>query len=267
MKKLILVLAVAVGLVTVSCNIQERIVFNENMGGSYETGFDLSQILEATGSMGASGSGVASKKMDTLIRFNDVLVKYKDSIATLPKEKQAALQKMKNMTMRMQMDEDKNIFTLNIGKEFKNFSDIEFISYEMDEMMNLAKENTAGGQAAGPGGDMLKTDKVRYFFENNTFKRVDEKLVDLKDGEEKLEVEEEVTEEDMMMKGMMGEFEDMLAESKMTLEYVFPKKVKSVSMEGATISPDGKTVTFQVDLKTLMDNKKFLENFEVVLED
>lgn len=265
MKKLFLVVSIAIGLSFVSCNVQERIVFNEQMGGSYETSFDLSQILELSGGMGASSSDGPSKKMDTIIAFNDVLIKYKDSIATLPKEKQAQLQKMKDMTMRMQMDEDQSIFKFNINKDFKAFSDIEFVSYEIDEMMNLAKENTMGVQGAGPGADMLKTEKVRYFFENNTFKRVDEKLVNTEEKE--LGGEEKIEEDMMMMKGMMAEFDDMLTESKMTLEYVFPKKVKSVSMEGATIAPDGKTVTFEVDWKTLTDNKRLLENFEVVLED
>jgi len=263
MKKISFLVFAIIVLVFASCNVQERIIFNENMGGVYETSFDLSQMLEAAGSMGASNSDKASKKMDTVIVFNDVLVKYKDSIATLPKEKQVQLQKMKDMTMRMQMDEEANVFKFNLGKTFSNFSDIEFVSYEMDEMMNLAKNNAGGPQGAGPAGDMLKTEKVRYTFENNTFRRVDEKLAKMEDGEE---VEEEV-EEDPMMKGMMAEFDDMLRESMMTLEYVFPKKVKSVSMEGATIGPDGKTVTFEVDWKTLMDNKKLLENFEVVLED
>lgn len=262
MKKLLLLFSVSI--VFVSCNVQERIVFNEQMGGVYETSFDLSQMLEAAGSMGARNPDKVSKKMDTIITFNDVLVKYKDSIATLPKEKQMQLQKMKDMTMRMQMDEDANVFKFNIGKTFKDFSDIELVSYEMDEMMDLAKENAAGPQGAGPGGDMLKTEKVRYFFENNTFKRVDENLVNAEEGEV---VEEEETQEDMMMKGMMAEFDDMLRDSKMTLEYVFPKKIKSVSMEGAKIGPDGKSVTFEVDWKTLTDNKKMLENFEVVLED
>ncbi|MFT5078705.1 MAG: hypothetical protein ACI917_001221, partial [Patiriisocius sp.] len=227
MKKSLVVLCAAVALAFVSCDVQERIVFNEHMGGSYETSFDLSQMLESVGSMGASSKDEPSKKLDTLITFNDILVKYKDSIATLPKEKQVQLQNMKNMTMRMQMDEGNNIFKFNIGKEFARFSEIEFVSYEMDEMIDLAKNNAA--QEAGPAGDMLKTEKVRYFFENNTFKRVDEKLVNSEEVE--LEVVEE-SEEDMMMQGMMAEFDDMLLESKMKLEYVFPRKVKSVSMEG-----------------------------------
>lgn len=264
MKKLLWVFTLA--LAVVSCNVQERIVFNENMGGSYQSSFDFSQIIEATGSMGASSSDKATKKMDTLITFNDVLVQYKDSIATLPKEKQAQLQKMKDMTLRMQMDEDKNIFNFTVNKEFTTFNEIEFVSYEIDEMMNLAKDNAAGSQAAGPGGDMLKTDKVRYFFEDNTFKRVDEKLVGEQEGVVN-DAEEENTEAALMMKGLMGEFGDMLAGSKMKLAYVFPKKVKSVSMDGAKIGPDGKSVTFEVDWKTLTDNKKLLENFEVVLEE
>ncbi|EDM43622.1 hypothetical protein SCB49_08528 [unidentified eubacterium SCB49] len=262
MKKLLLVLTLAVGLTFVSCNVQERIVFNQQMGGVYETSFDLSKMLELSASMGAPSTDATSKKIDTVIVFNDVLVQYKDSIATLPKERQMQLEKMKDMTMRMHMDNDASIFKFNISKDFESFNDIEFVSYEIDEMLSLAKNNTEDAPT-GPGSDLLKTDKVRYFFENNRFRRVDEKLLNAD------EVTDEVVEDeaDLLTKGMLAEFDDMLTGSKITLTYVFPKKIKSVSMDSAIIATDGKTVTYEVDWKTLSDNKKLLENFEVLLED
>jgi len=261
MKKVLFFISAILVLTVTSCNVQERIVFNEEMGGVYETSFDLSNMLQIAGATGTSTSDKSSKKMDTIIKFNDVLVMYKDSIASLSQEKQQQLKNMKDMNLHMQMDQENSIFKFKIDKAFKSFKEIELVSYELDEMMNLAKENATTTTPQGPGADMLKTDKVRYIFENNIFKRVDEKLFI------EHEVEQEpVAEADMMMQGLMSEFEDLLTESKMTLEYVFPKRVKSVSHEEAIISPDGKTVTFVVDWKSLMDNEKLLESFEVELK-
>lgn len=274
MKKLFFGFVLA-ALTIMSCNVQERIVFDQNMGGTYESSFDLSGILKIAGEGRPASVDRESEKMDTVFVFDDLLVQYKDSIATLSPEKQAELEKMKGMKMRMVMDEDAGIFTMSVDKKFTNFGEVEFVSYQLDEMMNMAKTQT-GQQSPGAGMDnMLKTDKVQYVFENNTFKRVDAKYArknaisdsgaDGNNEDDSSEAEDDMAE--AMMKGMMSEFEDALRESKMVLEYSFPKKIKSVSHENAVISEDGKTVRFEVDWKTLSDNEELLENFEVVLED
>lgn len=272
MKKLLFTLVFVV-IAFASCNVQERIIFNEHMGGTYESSFDLSEMLKIAAE-GNPESGVKEKKkVDTLFVFNDLMEEYKDSIATLSPEKRAELEKMKDMKMRMVMDEEEGIFKISVNKDFDNFEEVAFASYQMDEMMNMAKAQS--GQQSDQGGmnDMLKSDKVLYTFNNNTFTRVDAKLAEMEMEEEAIDDEtdeQSQAEEDLaaaMMEGMLGEFEDALRESMMILEYTFPKKIKSVSHENAVISDDGKTVRFAVDWKTLSDNKKLLENFEVVLEE
>ena len=261
MKKFLCIVALAV--IFVSCNVQERIFFDENMGGNYEMSFDMSSMLQIA-NQDKPTTARALKKMDTLIVFRDMLEEMKDSIATLSPEKQAELAKLKNMTMRMQMDEANNVFKFSAKKTFKEFSEIAFVSNQMDEVFNMAKQEA--GTAKGPGSDMLKTDKVFYTFANNTFTRVDEKAMKMKDEGAKSQTETESAESEMM-KGMLSEFDDLMKSSKMTLVYSFPKKVKSVSKKDAVISEDGSTVTYSVDWKTLMDDKKVLENFEVILEE
>ena len=257
-------------IVLVSCNVQERIVFNNDMGGTYESTFDLGQMMQMVGQSGAASTEELPVKMDTLINFNDMMVQYKDSIATLSPDKQAQLQQLKGMTMHMQMDQETGVYSIAANKKFSQFSDIEFVSYQMDEVFNMAKQQGAQEQqAAGPGGDMLKTDKVRYTFKDNVFRRVDEKTFEKENQTEgeATEIENEDSTGEDMMKGMLAQFDDMLAQSKMTLVYTFPKKIKSVSNDMAEISEDGKTVMFEVDWKTLLDDKTILDTFEVVLED
>lgn len=267
MKKIFLVAFISI--VFVSCNVQERILFDENMGGTYEMSFDLSAMLEVASKNGPATSDKPKKKIDTLIVFSEMLTQFKDSIATLPPKKQEELAKLENMTMHMQMDEENNVFKFSTTKTFNQFSEIAFVSDQMDEVFNMAKNQGVGAKSAGPGSDMLKTDKVIYTFENNTFSRLDEKAKNLKDANGRGEVDETNTEEDAqgdMLKGMLAEFDDMLKNSNMTLEYSFPKQVKSVSHKDAKISEDGKTVTYNIDWKTLLDDKKILETFEVTLE-
>lgn len=284
-KKIIGLLGLLV-FVLVSCNVQERIVFNDDMGGRYENSFDLSSMLTIANSMGGdrSNSEKESTKMDTVIVFADILREHKDSIASLPAEERAKIEMLKDFTMAMKMNEDTGEFKMNIYKDFKEFSEIERVSYEIDQVFDQAKNEAQQGQQAGPGGDLMSMDKVVYTFENNTFRRTDPKSLSehLKDEgilkeETRLDLEklkdnlaegDDNNQEDAMMKGMMSQFTEELSNSTMKLEYVFPRKVISVSPEGAVISEDGKTVTFVVPWSDILEEKtKVLENFEVVLED
>jgi len=274
MRNLFLIAIVAV-LTFTSCNVTESITFNDDMGGTYKSSFDLTTMMQMAKQMGPSTSKKEKVKMDTLISVNELMVVYKDSIAKLSPEKQEQLKAMKDMNMHMVMDEEEGVFLMEMNKPFKEFDDIAFVSYQMDEMFNIAKSQSGqneSGAANSGANDMLGQEKVTYTFVDNTFRRVDPKKL-VEEGETfdmDIEEEEQTDEEKAasdMMDGMLGQFEDMLKESTMILEYTFPKKIKSVSHEGAVISEDGKTVTFTVDWKKLTDDKELLRNFEVNLEE
>ncbi|WP_299763049.1 hypothetical protein [uncultured Dokdonia sp.] len=269
----------------ISCSVQERIVFNENMGGRYETSFDLSAMMTMANEMGggASSPDKEKTKMDTVVVFADLIRDHKDSIAGLPAEDRAKIEMLKDFTMAMKMDQANGEFKMDISKEFKTFSELERVAYEVDEVFEQAKSEAQKEQAA-PGGDMMSLDKVIYTFENNTFRRTDPKSltehledegllkeetrIDLEELKNNLASNEEESQEEAMLKGMMSQFTSELENSSMKLEYVFPRKVVSVSPEGAVISEDGKTVTFVVPWSDILEEKtKILENFEVVLED
>lgn len=53
----------------------------------------------------------------------------------------------------------------------------------------------------------------------------------------------------------------------MIFEGVFLRAIFSFSLDGETVSNDGKTVTFVVDMNTLQEDKESPKSFEVVLED
>lgn len=283
MKNQIFVSLIPILLLLGSCNVSERIVFDEDMGGRYESVIDLSQMMTLGSHARPADPEKETQKMDTLVVFNDILETYRDSIAALPAEQRKKMEALKDMSMQMKMDEENGEMVMIIAKDFKEFKDIERISYDMDAAFDSAKKTTPNGAQAtqGPAGEMMSMDKVIYTFTDNTFRRTDPKSLSehLKDEnilseETKLDLDDlkgtdpNRNEPDEMMKGMMAQMGEELSKSKMKLEYVFPRKVVSVLPEGAVISKDGKTVTFEVDWKTILEgDNRPLENFEVVLED
>ena len=86
MKQLILgILVTALSFLT-SCNIQERIVFNEDMGGTYENNMDLSTLMSLAGQNEFSDPEKKKVKLDTTIVFSELVEVYKDSISQLSVE-------------------------------------------------------------------------------------------------------------------------------------------------------------------------------------
>jgi len=282
MKRIVYITLIAMSLVLGSCDVQERIVFNEDMGGSFESIIDLSTMLTMAKANAPANAESKNQDIDTLIVFNEILETYKDSIATLPQEEKDKIEALKDMSMKMRVNEDDGEMKIVIAKNFKEFKDLERVSYDMEKAFESAKNTTEDGAKASnsPAGSLLTMDKVIYTFTDNTFRRTDpSSLSEYIDEDtvlsektlleqEKAKNEEPVVEDDNMFTAMFDQMTEELSASKMKLEYVFPRKVVSVSPEGAVISEDRKTVYFEVDWKTLMEDKnKILENFEVVLED
>lgn len=276
MKRQLFALVAFVAMLLASCSISERIVFNDDMSGKYESAFDMSTIMQLAKQAAPEDPEKEYKVMDTVMVFNEILEMYKDSISQLSAEEQVKLKKLRGMTMRMQMDEQEGVFKMKVQKDFNNFENIAFISNDLNDLFTVAKAHGGGANdTKSPADDLMKAAPVTYTFKNNVFRRVDiEKLseedsdflkkVTEEGAESKTEMNSEVGEQ---LDQMMGQFTEFLKKSTMTLEYVFPRAVKSVSHEGASVSDDGKTVTFVVDMQTLQEDKELLKNFEVVLED
>jgi len=210
----------------VSCNIQERIVFNQDMGGTYHMDMDVSTLMAFAGQSEFSDPEKESAKIDTTVVFSEMMEIYRDSISQLSDEERQNIERLEGFTLQLKMDEEEGVFIIDMGKDFQDFSELTQIVNDGDEVMNFAKRLEA---------------------------------------QNKETIEEE--EDSPGVAEMMKEFDELLENSYMTLEYVFPRKVKSVSNEFATINEDGQSVTCKVSWKVLMDDDSVLNNFEVVLED
>lgn len=252
-----------------SCNVTESIVFNNDMSGNYVTGFDMSPMMTyANENRPSSVEKEKKEKMDTTIVFNDVFKTYKDSIATLPEEERLSLEKLKGMVLDIEMDEEKNVFKFNMSKEFKKFDELKTIFEQVDEAMDYVKDvgNKDGEAPKEQLDEFAKTEAVSYSFSNNTFSRFQPNLVDTEVEDKTIEEANEEAEGDEMKDMFMMQFEELFSNSFYTLEYTFPKKVKSVSSPDAIISEDGKTVTYKMPWSTINTDASVM-NLDVILED
>ncbi|MGJ8590903.1 MAG: hypothetical protein ACSHXF_00045 [Aquaticitalea sp.] len=250
-----------------SCNVTESIVFNEQMGGTYKTSFDLSAMMAmANEGRPASVEREVKEPVDTTIVFSQFLETYKDSIATLPADKQAQMADMKGVIMDMQMDEAKGIFNFSMEKSFVNFDELKTINDQIDGAMTIAesfgKKDTGANTSQDQLDELTKTDPVNYTFANQTFTRTKIK----KDEGDQLEEGDEQEGNVEMSDMFKSQFEEMFKSTFYTMTYTFPKPIKTTSNKDAVVSDDRKTITVKNNLNAI-DNDATLMDLEVILED
>ncbi|MGY6648806.1 hypothetical protein [Wenyingzhuangia sp. IMCC45574] len=246
MKRILLVLFATISLF--SCNIKEEIYINKDGSGKVNYEVDFGSLLSQMATMAKSSKGDNSKmdkKVDTIIRFKDVIKMTKDSIAKLSAEKQALYESMKDFELRMQMDvkAGKGVFALN--SDFDHISKINNLDKIFQKASNKVNKKT------------IKTSSVdKYGFKYEFEKKKVRRIV----YENKLSKEEEKEYQDKLTKGQM-----VFSQSKYTILYHFERKIKAVSNKDAKISKDKKTLEITYPMDTVLKNPYLLE-FEVKLK-
>jgi len=218
-----------------SCNFTENITIAEDGSGSISMDMDASNLMALAGDELAKEG---DKRIDSTFSFKDVFDAKKDSIAQLPKEEQDRLKKLEKFSMKMLMDPQTQEFKISLLNDFKKIDDLGDM---MDAFEKASPMNNKKGAEGMPdfGFDKYKT-KTAYFFNGKKFK----KTVSRKD-----ELPE--TENDSIEM-----FKAMLSGSTYTVNYKFPKRIKSVSNKTATLSADKKTVTVVYPFSDYLDKPK-----------
>ena len=244
MKKTSLILASVLTLFLWSCNFTEDLFIEEDGSGKIAINFDGSELMQMGGGEQLNAS---TEKIDSIISFKELLELKKDSIAQLPEEEQRKLKKLENFKMHMIVDGENKDMKMNLFTNFKNVNELSdvFSAFQNAGAFSAKGENTPNKQVSV--GDATE---VSYSFNKNTFKRIGK-----------------VTNEELLQKSVdsLGSMEMFLSSSTYTLNYHFPRRVKSVSVKGALFSEDRKTVIYKVPFMDYMKNPEAL-NIEVVLE-
>lgn len=250
MKKIYLGAVIAFLTLFTSCQFSENIYINEDGTGKVSFNMDGSELMDMMGEEMAKGN---EKRIDSTISFKDLFKDQKDSIAKLPQAQQDKLKKLEAFQMHMVMDAEKKKMGMDMFADFKNVNELQDMFSAMNTAGDIDKNKNPNSQAGSNPMSALGAEGVsstNYSYNGNMFKREvvvldKEKLASVKDS--------------------LGQAKMMFASSDYTLNYHFPKKIKSVSLENAKISEDGKSFSVTVNFMQYIENPESL-NVEVELE-
>ncbi len=220
-----------------SCTFTEELTFNQDGSGKYNLNMDMSAMTAMMGTTKDSAQAEAMEKKDTLINFKDLIKENKAEIDTMSEESKMVIESLENMKMRMQMDEAKGLFLVDMFIDFKKINEIQNINEVIAKAQSLQSEQL---------NEAPSNQKTTFEYTKKMFKRKVE-LIKLSSEDQK-KFDENKAQYAMFMAG-----------SKYKLKYTFPKKIKKVNIKEAAISEDRKTVTYEVDFEKALNDPKSLE--------
>ncbi len=267
-------------LILQNCVVTERMVVTDDGSGEFEVTYDLSNMSEVLANMMPSkdeemedmneyddkdsGDSEEVNKVlsesengrevvDTLIVFEDLFVRFRDSIAALPEQDRKTLENLRGMYMRMKINEPKEEFKMSIGMGFDSFDDLRDIQKRVKEARDLNSRDsgmdnmTDNSPFSGLMGN--EEDEVVYELTTSRFSRY---TIVKRDSDSLKEAFDEMEKSD-------GEFKDTFKESTYVISYTFPKRIKSTSIEDAEISDDRKTVTYSASWVRYLADPEILD--------
>ena len=259
MKKVILLVILACFIA--SCNVTESIVFNQDGSGqflaTYEMGDAIKAMSKAMGGEESNEKKEGGEIMDTTIVFADIMETYKDSVAALPEDKRLAMEAVRDMYMKMHINEDEGIMNFGMGMDFESIDELKDMNERFKKIQSL---NAQGDQVGAmkdnsPLGEFMgnENSNVAYTFTDGGFSRTT--TIKLLDEETDEAIDELFDETDESNQQFIEYFEGSFYNVKLT----FPKVVKSIDIEGVEFSDDRKTVTYKTSWVEYLKNPKLLD--------
>lgn len=227
----------------------EKMTIDENGQGKISFQVDGSSMIQMMSDLNKDKK--SERRVDTIIRFKDILEEKRDSIEKLPEDKKVALKKLENFKMRTLVDPEKMEMKFEMFTDFKSVDDLDNLLNSFQDGYKLSSKRSGklpNNKALSNKQEPVT--KVNYYYKKNKFKRTTEIL-----DEKKLKQQTD----------SLGNAKIMFASSKYKLEYTFSKPVKSVSVEGVYFSDDRKTITIEKGLIDYLINPKILD-FTLELE-
>lgn len=260
MKKTFFLLFALSSIILTSCSITENLIINENGSGRFSYDVDASQLIGMVGKSEFSKNENKTKKViDSIISYKDILATKKDSISKLSKEEQEKLKQMERFSMRMIIDEEKEIMKYSMFTEFQSVQ-------ELQEMMSPLQGMSAIGGAQNKmmdgvtGQNSQNNSSQSFIYDGKSFKKIIKTNKNV-ENDVALEKSENENEEKQMEESLKM----MYAQSSFKMKYQFPKAVKSISLENTFFSDDRKTIVVEFPINKYLENPEEL-NFEVIFE-
>lgn len=225
-------------LVLTSCAYTEEVYVNNDGSGSYNFIIDMGPMMQEMKSMGTKDSLKEPQRIDTTFIFKDVLEEKKDSIAQLSAKDQASLRAIEDMSLSLQVDEEKGKALMAFGLDFKNISEVKNMEEKLFKAMAVNKKQ--------PDSPSLNKSNVSFSFDGKNFTR--KTILKNLSEEEVVEVDKSIEQSSPFLEGSVYK-----------LIYHFEKKIKDVSYKDAVISNNGKTLTIEVAMDSLIKYPKMLD--------
>ena len=181
----------------------------------------------------------APEKMDSIINMKDLLELKKDSISKLSKADREIINAVKDMKMRVRVDEEKSAMAMDFMLDFKNISEIDDIRKKIEKAQQI-QENK------GESKEQIENHEVHYFFKKKKFER-------------RVVMKEFSPEEQENFEKNQEEYNMFLTGSMYKLIYNFPKKIKTVNFPEAQFSANRKTLIIEVAMDSLLKNPQLLD--------
>lgn len=247
--KLKLCVVLAAMFLFASCQFTETMVLHPDGSGSMSMELNLDQMIEITQGMSDKDETFS---VDTLVWVKDLMEEHKDSIAQLPKEEQKRLKalNLEKYNIRINANSETSTMRYNLSADFKTVDEMNGIMEAFESVAAMTPRSEAGTLNSENGSASEDFIGVRYSFKNNKFVR-DAYIKDKEVHKRQID--------------SMQSVEAFLGASVFSLNYTFPKRVKSISNEKATLMNNGKTVKLQVPFVAYFKNPDILD-LEVELE-
>ncbi len=248
-----------------SCTMKEKMVINEDGSGQFSYGFDMSEIMK----MGNAkpDSTKPNKVVDTSFVFKDILEKMPDSVKTsfsaVQKEQFKAIE---NFRVNLKVNDEQKVCYYNLVMDFKSVNEMQNMTSPTKTAEYLAKtDKRAGGASSNINAKDSSDFRSSFFYDGKTFtKKIfdkNNKEVKGKPVSKKTKPKKEVIAEDDFLKKMS----EMMKQCKYSMEYSFPKKIKTISLKGAVISQDRKSFLLEVPVAEMDKNSDKL-GFQIIFE-
>lgn len=246
MRKILLVLS---GIFTMySCQITERFTLDESGTVTYESELNFTEMMAYMYDEVSKDSlrKIGEFPVDTLISFADLEdfnQLNSDSISDAQREFMKAMNKTK-VRLKLDDEEGKMVFSIH-EKSVQDYN--AYLKSLFESYKKLQLEDPKAANELGQSG-LMQSFEIKY--DGKNFEKIT-----LSDTSFQMEDDDSTAE---MTRQMMAMFT-------YKLEYHFPKKVKNTSLENASFSLDGKTMTVDVPMAEMMEDPKkfdFIVEFE-----
>jgi hypothetical protein len=233
-----------VGTLLSNCQVSETIYLNEDGSGKIE----VVELRDEHSYMQIAGANYSKeeKYVDTSYAFSDVVLKYNDTFLKFTKPEQELFTTYNDVNVHVKKSSYDKEFRTVITQSFNKIEAVPDL-YKTEDYADDLENNYA-----------LTAEKhyykVSYGFDGTVFKRI-VKITDV-EGLEKTAGQIDTLKTQVSKFNLVQTY---------TLNYYFPRKIKSVSNTDAKISTDKKSLSLQLLLTDTMQNPESTA-LEVVLE-